>query len=67
MMPIDRQIASAEHDVRVATVDLALVVADMIDAVEIGEAIEPENPSLASYRQDVDHALGDLRKRLEEL
>lgn len=60
-------LASAEHDLRVATVRLALSVAEMIDAVEIREAVDPKNAELAANRRTVNEALGYLRKELEEL
>jgi hypothetical protein len=58
---------STSYDLRTITVDLALAVAEMIDVVETGEANEPENPTLASYRQNVDEVIALLRKNLEDV
>ncbi len=67
MDAIERSLMSAEFHVRVAAVDLAVAVADMIDAAEIAEASAPEDPRVGSYRRRVDEVLGDLRDSLNEL
>ncbi len=47
-----------------ATVRLALVIAEMIDVVEAGEATEPANHKWEVRRRDVDEALVALRDAL---
>jgi ppGpp synthetase/RelA/SpoT-type nucleotidyltranferase len=50
---------------RMVAVDLALAVAGIIDAVEVGEATAPEDPERDAYRGRVDESLALLRQRVE--
>jgi ppGpp synthetase/RelA/SpoT-type nucleotidyltranferase len=60
-------VVTSSYELRKITVDLALAVAEMIDAVETGEATTPEDPELDEYRGRVDAALVELRQYLEDL
>lgn len=62
-----RALASAAHTVRVGTVEIALAVAELIDAVEAGETTAPSDPDLDPYRRRVDEAFAELRAYLERL
>jgi len=62
-----RALVLGTHAVRTTTVELALAVAGMIDAVEDGESTAPEDPELDAYRRRVDEALVELRKHLEHV
>lgn len=45
----------------------ALAVADMIDAVEVGEVVAPDDRDLPAYRREVEDALGKLRQTLHDI
>lgn len=67
MDAIRQELVSAAYEMRIAAVDWALAVADVIDAVEPGEATVPEVPELGEYRRSVEEALARLRNHLEDL
>lgn len=62
-----RKYFQVEYELREAIVGMALSVAGMIDAVEVGEVVAPHDDVLPAYRREVEEALGDLRRRLHDI
>jgi hypothetical protein len=62
-----REYFEAEHKFRELTVRLALEVADMIDAVEVGEVTAPDALELPGYRRKVEGYLADLQQSLHDI
>lgn len=60
-----RKFNEAEYKLRTVTVSMALIVADMIDAVESGEFVDQQNPEQA--QREVEKALNDLQQSLHDL
>jgi ppGpp synthetase/RelA/SpoT-type nucleotidyltranferase len=48
-------------------VGMALIVGDLIDAVEVGEVVAPDDRELPGFRYEVENALGVLRQRLRDI
>jgi ppGpp synthetase/RelA/SpoT-type nucleotidyltranferase len=67
MHTVEQSLVSLSHVLRTFAVERALAAADLIDAVETGEATTPEDPRLGTYHQRVDDELLKLRKTLEDL
>lgn len=63
----DRGFYEVEHEIRGLAIEMAQAVAQMIDAYEIVELLDPNDPEVHEYRAQVDDALADLTKRLDEL
>jgi hypothetical protein len=64
---VRQRLAEISYDLRVTMVDLALSVAEMIDAVEEGQAVDPDNPNLEDYRSRVDQRLAAFRELVDRL
>ena len=60
-----RKFNEAEYKLRTLKVEMALIVADMIDAVEAGEFVDRQNPE--QPRREVERALEDLQQDLHDL
>lgn len=57
----------AEYKLRAALVREALVVARMIELVEVGEVVAQDDPVLNGYRRKVEDALALLRESLNDI
>ena len=57
----------AEYELRTALVELALIVARMIDTVEVAEVAAPNDPLLHGYRREVEDRLALLRQNLQAI
>lgn len=62
-----RRYFEVEYERRENIVRMALAVAGMIDAVEVGEVVAPDDRDLPAYRRKVEDALGDLRQTLHDI
>ena len=67
LSPELQELYETSYALRETSLDLALVVANFIDAVEQGEQNSPHDPDLPEYRQSVAAAIADLRRTVVAL
>jgi hypothetical protein len=67
MDALQQRLTVSAYELRASTVDIALAIAGMIEAVEVGEVVAAEDPELDVYRQSVDRGLVEFRHAVEEL
>jgi hypothetical protein len=67
LRPPVRRYFEREYELRETIIRMALSVADMIDAVEVGEVVAPGDPELPTWRRKVEDALNDLRQSLHSI
>jgi ppGpp synthetase/RelA/SpoT-type nucleotidyltranferase len=63
----DRSVYDLVYRLRGVTIEIARAVSDMIDAYEVSETIDPNDPELHDYRMGIDGALQDLAVKLDEI
>jgi ppGpp synthetase/RelA/SpoT-type nucleotidyltranferase len=61
----DREMYDLTYQLRWSVIDMALAVAEMVDAYETGEKLDPKDPELREYRVRVDDALATLKDTLD--